>query len=424
MTPAFPSRRRAEQFEQLLAGTVVDAPTPELTELLALAGQLRTRPEVQPRAEFAASLRERLMAEAPAALTAPAAASAADRLTVGRRDPAKGRRDRRVGLAAVAFSVVGATTASAMASQGALPGDTLYPVKRLLEGAHTALAMGDQAKADTLLAQARGRLQETRTLGQRGDAADAAAIAQALADFRGEARQAAGLVLADYADDGHVAPVDELRAFDEQSIAALDALTALLPPTLDDELADTTQTLLTIDSAAARACPSCDAAGIVELPASLVALLGDPAADAAETAAPTTAAPRPRKPHTATTGTRKPGTGTAPSLPDVGDLGSGATGTVGLPQVSEPGSGSASVGGVVGGVGGTAGGAVSGVGGTVSGTGDAVGGAVGGAVSGAGGTVSGTGDAVGGTVGSVGGTVDGVVGGLLGGLTGTQTPTP
>src|SRR3954471_8360173 len=142
MSPAFPTRRRAEQLDALLDGTATKAPTGELATLLAVVERVRAVPEVAPRAEFAASLRERLMAEAPAALATAARDNARDqettaRLTV-RRTPSARSRERRIGVAVAAFSIVGATAASAVASQGALPGDTLYPVKRLIEDTQTS----------------------------------------------------------------------------------------------------------------------------------------------------------------------------------------------------------------------------------------------------------------------------------------------
>ena len=48
----------------------------------------------------------------------------------------------------------------AVAAQTALPGDSLYPVKRAIEDTRTGLASGDTAKGARLLANARGRLDE------------------------------------------------------------------------------------------------------------------------------------------------------------------------------------------------------------------------------------------------------------------------
>ena len=103
-------------------------------DLLELVSALRSAPEPQARPEFVADLRERLMVAAAAELTpVPAAARHRDdvaRLTI---KPVRTRRERRLGIALGAVAIIGATTSMAVASQGALPGDALYPVKRAIE---------------------------------------------------------------------------------------------------------------------------------------------------------------------------------------------------------------------------------------------------------------------------------------------------
>jgi hypothetical protein len=433
MSPAFSTRRRAEQFGALLEGTLTEAPSAELAALAALADQVRAVPEVSPRAEFTASLRERLMAEAPSALAVPAADPAAERaarLTVAHRPPAAKRRERRLAVALAAASIVGATGASAVASQGALPGDTLYPVKRLLEDARTSMAMGEDAKADVLLAQARTRLQEARTLGTR-DEVDAAGVRSALGDFGDDADRAASLLLAEYADHGDAEAIGDLRSFTRDGVAALTRLADLLPESLRGPLAEATSTLLAIDHSAAEACPSCGG-GISELPSTLIDLLAASTGAAGEAATGAAAvtpqqaggAGTPHGPVPSSGPTQGPGllpgqlTGPLTN-PGGGSGGSKPSGGATAPQ---PSSGPTSVGGVVGGVGGAVGGVVGGVGGAVGGVGDGVGGPVGGVVGGVGGAVGGVGGTVGGVVGGVGGAVDGIVGGVLGGS--SQTPKP
>jgi hypothetical protein len=421
MSPALPARRRAEQFDALLDGRSTQEPSAELAGLLAVAEQIRSLPEVAPRAEFAASLRERLMTEAPAALTAaPGAGGSRDdsRLTVARRRPSSRSRERRIGVAIAAFSLVGATAASAVASQGALPGDTLYPVKRLIEDARTSLAFGDDAKAQVLLSQARTRLDEARDLGTRDDV-DVARVEQALHDFSDAADQASAAVLADYADHGGQHRIDDLHSFTAQGITTVAQLADVLPASLDGALSDVTDTLIAIDQSASQACPSCTG-GVTELPTQLVQLLS--ATTSGSTA--TTSASTPAPVHAGTHRGRTPAPSAGPSsgaAQSTGPLGT-VTGPVAEVQSPKPSSGPRSVGGVVGGAGGAVGGTVSGVGGAVSGAGNQVGGPVGGAVSGVGGAVSGAGNTVGGVTGSAGPAVDGVVGGLLG--TPSQTPTP
>lgn len=431
MSPAFPSRRAA-QFEALLDGTLTEAPSAELAQLLALAEQVRAVPEMTPRADFAADLRERLMAEAPTALAAPpaddASSTAAARLTVGRGTPSKSRRERRIGVAIAAFSLVGATAATAVASQGSMPGDTLYPVKRLVEDAQTSLTMGDDAKADILLSHARTRLDEARQLSERDDI-DTARVEQALRDFGTTADHASSVILAEYADHGDQERIDDLRTFTEQGVTTLSELATLLPPSVDGVLAEVTNTLLNIDQSAAQACPACDAAGIVELPAPLVDLLGTTMNDVALTGSSlqqgttTKHAGKSAKPGGSDDPSQAPAGSSSEQLTDpvtgaAGDLGGALGGSKGGKggegdKGGKPSSGPTSVGGAVGDAGGAVGGTVSGVGGAVGGVGDQVGGPVGGVVGGVGGTVDDLGDTVGGVTGDLGDAVDGIAGTLL-----------
>ena len=412
MSPAFPTRRRAEQFDALLDGRPTEAPSQELADLLALVGQVRSVPEVAPRPEFAASLRERLMAEAPAALAA-GAADTTSRLTVGHPAPSRPRNDRRLAVAAAALSIVGATGASAFASQGALPGDTLYPVKRLIEDARAELAMGDHARANALLSQARTRLGEARDLASRDDI-DQAAVKKALGDFTESADGASTILLAEYADHGDEQAIGELRSFTAQGVTTLSQLADLLPEELNGALTDAVNTLLTIDHSAAQACPSCGG-GITELPSTLIDLLAATTGSTAGTAAAPTSQsvqqPKPPAPAPAPS----PSAGTLPgSVTDpLEHLPGGSSGGSSLPSSSPT-----SLGDAVGDVGGTVGGTLNGVGGAVGGLGDTVGGPVGGVVGGLGDTVGGLGDTVDGTVSGVGGTVDGLLGGA------TQSPQP
>ncbi|GAB7005898.1 hypothetical protein JCM18899A_33710 [Nocardioides sp. AN3] len=427
MTPAFGSRRRAEQLDALLEGRLTEAPSAELGALAALVDEVRSLPEVTPRAEFAASLRDRLMAEAPQALAiAPTDSSAASaRLTVGGRTaatrPARTSRERRIGVAIAAFSLVGATGVSAMASQGSLPGDTLYPVKRLIEDARASLAMGEDAKADVLLSQARTRLDEAHELSAR-DEIDTAQVRHTLQDFVDTADHASTLVLADYAAHGDQQSIEELHSFASKSLTSLSSLVGVLPTSLDGTLADVTNTLIAIDQSAAQACPACGGPGITELPSQLVSLLSATTSGLTTPSASTTSAHA-----TAPKGGKRagrgptPGTSTASSGSQSNPLTDAAEAVIGG-QSGKPSRGPTSVGGAVGSVGGAVGGTVSGAGGAVSGAGSQLPSPVGGVVSGAGGAVSGLGDTVGGVTGGLGNTADGLLGGLTGSPSASPTP--
>lgn len=413
MTPAFPVRRRAEQFNALVERrSTAEASAPaDLAELVALTAALREAPPVQPRPDFAADLRERLLAAAPEAM---AAGAVADRLTVHRNSPTtRTRHERRVGAAIAAFALVGASGATAMASEGALPGDTLYPIKRLVEDVRVEVPVGDSSKAARLLAQAETRLAEVNELTLRGAVSKAPEIEDTLGDFSSQATQASDLLLEEYADSGDEAAIEQLRTFAADGIIRLSDLEDALPEDVHDALAHAVQTLFDIDTAAAQLCPACTDAGITELPGNLVHLVagalgstggalggtsGVPASEPAAGDGPVGVVPTAKPGALATAGVAQPQPGTAPQ-PGSGPV----TG-----QLPKPSPAPTSAGGVVGGV-------TGGLGGTLEGVGGAVDGDLGGVVDGVGGTVEDLGE-------GLGTTVDGVTGGLLGGLTGTQTP--
>ena len=81
MSPLFATRRRAEEFDAVVAGATTPRPTggeasdDRYDDLLALVGALRAVPQPQPRPEFVAELSSSLVAEAatmPALAASPA----------------------------------------------------------------------------------------------------------------------------------------------------------------------------------------------------------------------------------------------------------------------------------------------------------------------------------------------------------------
>src|SRR4051794_8024893 len=170
MKPLFPTQRRAERFDSLVEGRQPAGGDNLDAELLELVAALRSAPQPQPRPEFVADLREQLMVAARTELVAADPGSRGDdvatRLTI---TPRRTRRERRVGVALGAVALVGATASMAVASQNAIPGDPLYPIKRVIENAQTGLSVGDDAKAESILGNASGRLDEVDRLTQAPD---------------------------------------------------------------------------------------------------------------------------------------------------------------------------------------------------------------------------------------------------------------
>jgi hypothetical protein len=267
MTPVFGARRRAEEFHSLVenasTGGLHDA---RYADFLDIVASLRDTPAAQPRPDFVVDLREQLMTEAQTVLVATDEA----RLTLpSRRTAGRPARERRIAAAAAGIAIVGATTSMAMAAQSALPGDALYPLKRLIEGAEAGIAVNEADKGAALLANASGRLAEITALSRDGRLEDGAAVADTLNTFTRQAIEASDLLLTDYAATGEESSIAELRDFTGKSMQTLAGLESVVPEQARDELLRAARILTQIDAQAQQACPSCGGDGIDEIPAIL-----------------------------------------------------------------------------------------------------------------------------------------------------------
>ena len=193
---AFTARRRAEEFDSLVEGTSTGSSDARYADFLEIVGSLRGMPEPEARPEFVSSLRERLMT---AAATELVHADEEARLTLPARRPV---RERRLAAAVGGLAVVGATMSVAVASQSALPGDALYPVKRAIESAQTGFSVDEREKGSHMLANASGRLDEISTLTREGEVKGDVSIAPTLNTFTEQATEASDLLLSDYAATG------------------------------------------------------------------------------------------------------------------------------------------------------------------------------------------------------------------------------
>ena len=268
MTPLFPARRSAERFDSLVEGGRRDDVDPSTSDLLELVGALRSVPAPEARPEFVADLRERLMVAAMSELPVAPAGERDDvaRLTI---KPSRTRRERRVGIALGAVAILGATTSMAVASQGAIPGDPLYPVKRALENTQAGFSVGDDAKGETILGNASGRLDEVDELARRDDP-DAKLVTQTLNTFTDQATQAGDLLMTDYEQHGHEQSIQQVHEFAAEAMGSLSELKPVIPPAAHDALVNAAQVVFAIDAAAQNVCPDCGA-GLTELPAPLLA---------------------------------------------------------------------------------------------------------------------------------------------------------
>ncbi len=259
MSP-YATRGRAERFAAVVNGeSTRGASDDRYDDLLLLVGALRAVPEPVPRPEFLADLRSRLVAEA--AVVPLTAAAEADRLRLRSHEPGRVRnpRERRIRVALGGLALVGATATMAVVAQSALPGDTLYPLKRGIENAHAGLSVGDENKGSTVLASASRRLGEIEALARDGRGDDhPAALSDTLNDFTDQSAEASDLLLAAYADKGDPGTVVKVRTFTAESMRSLADLDGQLPESAEDEWVHAVTTTLRIDDQARLTCPECD----------------------------------------------------------------------------------------------------------------------------------------------------------------------
>lgn len=264
MSPVFAARRRAEEFQAMVEGTSTDRLSDaRLAEFLELVDGLRETVPITARPEFVAELRESLVDEARTAARTGQGAAVAARLTVT-SSPTARRRERRLAAAVGGLAIVGATAGMSVAAQSALPGDPLYPLKRAIENAQTGVQVSEDAKGETLLANASGRLEEVDELSREGD--DAQTISETLQTFTDQASEASGLILADHAQSGRTDSVQRLRDFAVDSMATITDLETLVPEDARASLIRAAQTLTQIDQEALLACPSCGPDLITQIP--------------------------------------------------------------------------------------------------------------------------------------------------------------
>ncbi|MFJ6937297.1 DUF5667 domain-containing protein [Streptomyces sp. NPDC101132] len=138
-----------------------------------------------------------------------------------------------VGVAAGAFSGVAA------ASTDALPGDSLYPVKRGMEDLKLGMAEDDSDRGELYLDQASTRLHEARRLMERGrsgalDHESLGEIRRALSGMKHDAEEGHRLLHAEYERDGSLGAIQALSSFSRSHREAWGQLRQRLPAQLTD----------------------------------------------------------------------------------------------------------------------------------------------------------------------------------------------
>jgi hypothetical protein len=267
------AHRRANAFAQALEeqsdqGTAAEqpdgsAPSPAAAEqtergpLLALAtglGEL-PKPELDPevkivqRAQLVAAMEAMLLEGTAAGGEGPGRSVPEQRSHRGRgthRASGLGKLRPRSrlskGLAAGGLTVgvaAGAFGGVAAASSDALPGDSLYGLKRGMEDIKLGLAHGDSSRGELYLDQASTRLNEARRLMERDrsgqlDHESVGEIRRALSGMQHDASEGHRLLHEAYERDGSLGPIQALSAFAQSHREAWGALRDRLPVQLGD----------------------------------------------------------------------------------------------------------------------------------------------------------------------------------------------
>ncbi|MDB1087880.1 DUF5667 domain-containing protein [Streptomyces sp. ACA25] len=152
------------------------------------------------------------------------------------------------GLAAGGLTVgvaAGAFGGAAAASTGALPGDTLYGLKRGMEDLRLDFAQGDADRGRVHLDRASTRLNESVRLMERRKAGELNAeqiseVRQALSSMHRDASEGHRLLSGAHASDGSLDPLRSLSAFTEKHRDTWDGLSSRLPAPLHDVRQDVT----------------------------------------------------------------------------------------------------------------------------------------------------------------------------------------
>ncbi|MFJ3308344.1 DUF5667 domain-containing protein [Streptomyces sp. NPDC086549] len=138
-----------------------------------------------------------------------------------------------VGVAAGAFG------GAAAASSDALPGDSLYGLKRGMEDLRLDLADDDASRGTIYLDLASTRLQEARRLMERGSSGElddesVGEIRRALSGMQQEASEGHRLLAVAHRKDGSLQPIETLSAFSNSHRKGWTELRDRLPSRLDD----------------------------------------------------------------------------------------------------------------------------------------------------------------------------------------------
>lgn len=340
MTANVLEHRRAKAFAEALEAhrTGQPASNPGMGELLSTAQSLSaiTAPGLD--LEVRVTQRAQLMAAFEQAMAGGGLPTVPGQRRHRAERTGRRRWTRRFAIGGLVAGVtVGSLAGVAAASTNALPGDTLYGMKRGLEGLRLDMAGSDSERGALLLDQASTRLAEARSLVGQGrtaalSPATVAKLGEALDAMHAEAAKGRDLLRSVYQANGSLEPMRKLAAFSEAQDNHWNDLQSHLPAQLTPVAGQMDQLFGAMNQDVAP-------------------LHLDPAAGHFDASQPSIA-PSGSSP-SATGDSQQPGSGTG-SAP----AGSGASGTAGN---SRPSTGSSPAGGQGSGSGGAVGGPVNGL---------------------------------------------------------------
>lgn len=269
MNPQLTTRRSAREFAGLIDDPADVEVTSRYAELVTTVTALRAHPKPSPRPEFVTDLRERLMVAADVALQ-PVAVQPEPRTSPARHHRPASRRGRHLGVAVAALLVVGGSAGVAAAAQSALPGQSLYPVKRSIERVELQLSGNDATRGKEMLAQASTRLTEVRELAaQPGGSASASLVSQTLAAFTSSADEGSHLLFRNYQASGNNADITAVREFTSGHMPTLRSLAHDTPHSAVAAFSRAGAAVADIDRQARTLCGACSDQAPVTLPQSL-----------------------------------------------------------------------------------------------------------------------------------------------------------
>ncbi|GAA2814115.1 DUF5667 domain-containing protein [Kitasatospora sp. CM 4170] len=224
---AFAEALEAHQAEQLGAtaagsanAAAIGAGSTATAELVGLAGVLGALPGPELDAEVRTVQRAQLMAAFEQVFAGGTGAVVPrQRKHRALRGAPRGRWSRRFAIGGlVAGLAVGSFAGAAAASSNALPGDTLYGMKRGLEGLRLDLADSDSERGELLLDNAATRLGEAKSLVGRSDATALSPgtverVRKALDDMHADALKGRDLLRSVYRSNGSLDPMRTLAGF-------------------------------------------------------------------------------------------------------------------------------------------------------------------------------------------------------------------